>query len=215
MKVYLKFFLLVITIAFSISVLKSTPNPASKIRVIFIGANDTHYFCYLIKRSQPGSYYSYTDSTLLCKYEIATGNKVECFLLRITNFRDTTTYGNWKVTDELTDMSFNIIKYFIDNNIYYGYPSGFLHNDSFLIDNGKLSIANPKGTRITMFDSTELRKELKVDDLTDMRIITYYQVKKNLYMLIQQGDFCCIDVDFTQFILPLDSEEVKKKLNNR
>lgn len=190
-----------------------TPSPSKWEREIFIGADRTHYYTYLIKRTLPGSYYTYTDSTYLNKILI-TGNKiVERYIVRVTRHVDETTMGDWKQT-ELLDQAFNVEEYLIKEKITYAMPERdllFYYNLS--IENNELSIF--KANRAVLLDSVALGNLIKVDwkeidhkDHYVIRVSECHRASDTYYFTIQYGQGG--DVDYYQNIILLSKDAVRR-----
>lgn len=191
----------------------TTPTPSKWERVIFIGANKTHYYTYLIKRTLPGSYYTYTDSVFLKKILIEKNQVIERKVIRVIKHIDETTYGNWKHYEQISDV-FNVEEYLVEEKVYYSIPSDYLffaYNLS--IGNNELSIS--KENRVVLLDSLTLQQHLKLKwdeigrkDNYVIRISSCFREGTMHYIIVQYGFRG--DMDYYQDIIMLDVETVRE-----
>ena len=81
----------------------STPDAGYKNREILLGANDSIYISLSIKRSQPGSYYTYSDSTFIKYYGNSSGKLIKKELIRITKYNANSDVTEWN-SNEVQDL---------------------------------------------------------------------------------------------------------------
>lgn len=191
----------------------TTPSPSKWEREIFIGANETHYYTYLIKRTLPGSYYTYTDSVFLKKNLIQYNRVIEKRVLRVIKHIDETTYGDWKQYEQFSDF-FSVDEYLVGEKVYYSIPYNSLFFDYNLsVRNNELSIN--KENHVVLMDSLTLKEHLKLDwdeigrkKNYAIRISSCFKEGKNYYFIVQYGRGG--DSDYYQGIIMMDVEAVHK-----
>jgi len=189
----------------------TTPNPSKWEREIFIGADETHYYTYLIKRTLPGSYYTYTDSVFLKKILIQYNRVIEKRVIRVIKHIDETAYGDWKHYEQFSDI-FNVDEYLVGEKVYYSIPYNSLFFDYNLsIRNNELSIN--KENHVVLMDSLTLKEHLKLDwdeigrkKNYVIRISSCFKEGKKYYFIVQYGYGG--DMDYYQGIIIMDVEAV-------
>jgi hypothetical protein len=203
------------TILFLSTSAPGTPGKATWTRVIFLGANETHYCTEFIEREQPGSYYDYTDRTYLCKYALKDNALVEKHLLRVTVYRDTTTFGNWRHRDTLR-TPLNVEKYLVENDIPYVFPSDQLEDCKLILNwRGLFLKIGWKTTRlVSSTDFEKIAPGMTMDSLGygHPKVINYYKAFSHYFFLIQYGE-ANYDGSFEQAIIPVPKERLFPRKN--
>ena len=171
----------------------TTPDPGLKRREIFLGANDTHYFCLIQQTSQPGSHHVRYDSTMFCKYDITSAEIIESILLRAIKYYYSFDENIWEMQDELKDSLLNFQQFLFERKAYNVYPSRFFEDFLLIIDNNGLTVDKRDGDKIVLLDVEQFKKLSNQEWIDGMKVLTYYESDNNLFLLIQYGDFCCSD----------------------
>lgn len=185
-----------------------TPSATTWTRESFLGVNKTAYFTRLTVRDYPGSYYRYTDSVFLCRYRLDTGELTERLLLRKTQYRDTTTHGNWTST-EMVESPLNAQKYLSGAGVECVFPMEATLARRFVpLKEGVF--LQEKGHRVLVHGAERLRQ--KLGELRGpVSLISCYETPKHYFLLIQ-ANTPSMDDRFTEVIIPLDRSIVDRGL---
>ena len=99
-----------------------TPGQADWTRKVLIGYNDSEIMYLEIKRTNPGSYFSYTDSMFTVSINPSNGIEIQRQLLRATLHEDSTSMGDW-TQKELYIAPNDMNHYLSSKKIHYAFAS--------------------------------------------------------------------------------------------
>ena len=168
----------------------ASPTESIVIREIFIGSNDAHYYYYLIKTHNPGSYYNSSDSVFLCKNEIASGQMKMQLLLRTVVFESDPVDNNWTRTHTMfCDISVEV--FLMNERVYYSFQSDLQVDYVFGFYEGALYLGKDN-KRALLQDSIEIGKHMIKPlyfDLPPVRIQDVFeQGGAFIFLLLQYGE---------------------------
>ncbi len=191
----------------------STPGAGYKNREILLGANDSIYISFSIKRAQPGSYYTYSDSSFLKYFSNNTGKLIKKELIRVTEYKANSDVTQWS-SNEVKDLNdVNIGDLFRKYSIDYAFPSAIYSNENITMDEKGLVVSNRDYKNITVLTFSDLLEILSVYDLNNVILLPTYATNSFIFFQFQIGDFCCIDGEYTQTIIPVSISELANKWN--
>lgn len=193
---------------------RATPGPGKKYVEKLLGVNQNYYFCYVSQKSQPGSHYVFYDSTMVCKYEIETGKKTASILLRVVEYSCHPDFLVWEHHNEFINDTLNLHQYLIENDALNLYPSAFFYESTIHAGENGIVVTLKNGDQKTLLTVPEMENLSKSGCLQDMRYIECYESEAYLFLLIREGDFCCIDGDYFQYILSFNRDSILQKLQS-
>ena len=199
------------------AIAQATPGKATWTRVIFVGANATHYCTYLIVRDQPGSYYEYTDRVYLCQYALKDNGLVDKQLVRETVYRDTTTNGDWRKQDKLPDPV-NAERYLIENKMYFLFPSDDLDDYKPSINWRGIFLTKDRKARLLLSGESITQMApgftMELEGYGHSKILNYYRGSGYYFFHIQYGE-AAYDGPFDQAIILVPKAAIEKVTGRR
>ncbi len=189
--------------------LMATPERGSYFRKILLGVDQEHYFLLTIKRTIPGIYYAYYDSTFIEKYHISSNKLIERQLISATSYQDTTTNGDWKRSDWVPVKAVDLSLYIRMNQITFVIHSGWFSNYKVLANQNGLYMVKDKDIIVKLLSPNQFKA---LSGITSLRDITF------------KDCFVCPSTYFFkfeitgpagyphQFFIPIPHKEVTDKL---
>lgn len=191
-------------LAFAMMFLSTTvfasPDPALWRRMVLLGANDSHYYAYVIENHYPGSYYSYSSRVAIEKYHIGTNRRVARIELMETDFRlPDSGQGVWaRKHKQITGL--NLGEYLAKEDVRHVMSRQPRPGMGVAYDNDGLYLAHAKKRLLLR----KLGASKLVPDYRpgDTRLVAVYQAAGYVFIVIEQG-LGTLDIDFIQKILPV------------
>lgn len=225
---------IILPIVFSIIFLNNgtsadaTPDAAIWEKAIFLGTSENYYYCLVIKRDWPNSYYEYSDELLVRKYDTK-GNAVENIKLReISYFKDPPDHAQkWKLKDE-HKPSMDLADFLIKNKVLLHFPEDIitvrntagklipirfsLNNNKLLILTGDYKEVLADRNYIEMFFSNDIR--YLFEEPHYVSLVEYYSDDVNIYFVISVGDFYCGECDAQQSIVVVPYQKLTQAVDS-
>lgn len=200
-QIQLKVLLLLIGI-----IVSATPSPGTMVQQTLLGITDSSYVTLMVKRHSTGTYYLHKDSTFLCTYDLVSGKRMDRLLIRATVYQDTTTNRDWGLFEKPSSPVVNVVEYLATHAVRTIFPCAYLEWYNVELTQSSIVI-NDKWTDESVKISTPIiREKLKSIDLSQSHLVGTYSEGDYYFVQIQEGDFCSIDVDHNQYILPIPKE---------
>ncbi|MCL4511187.1 MAG: hypothetical protein M1470_08980 [Bacteroidetes bacterium] len=205
----------------------ASPSQSDWGRLVFIGHNDSSYYCFFTHRTYPGSYYNFTDSVFVCRFSVSHPAIQEMHLLTVSVYKDTSGTGHWDTV--MTSAGFSLEKYLQRNHISFEFPSVDLHNFRLGFAEGNMVLGN--GQRVlTVYSVTEnlacLRPLLDmsrwnnvemVKDFSSFvertgKIVEYFRDNSTYFFVVRLGS-SATDMNYFQYVVPVPSSRVWSAVN--
>ena len=188
----------------------ATPDASTWKRELLIGANDTHFYSYVIERENPSSYFEYTETLLLAKYAITTGQLAEKITIRKTLHLDKEGNNNWTTEEQLT-TPFDLNHFLTENHVSYAFPNN-IGDAQIVVKTEGFFLQDEKSQVVLLPKSKVVPQAPWFDQYT--KIVSLYEINNNYYLLIEQrdefGEISLDDMDFQQTIIIITGEAYKK-----
>jgi hypothetical protein len=201
----------------------ATPNPADWGRLVYIGHNDSSYFCFFIQRTYPGIYYKYTDSVFICRFSILRPVLQEKYLLNTSIYIDSAASGHWDTLT--TGFDFSVNMYLLRNHISFEFPSLRLDSFDFIFRQRNLILTRGEKDVILSSLSENFDRLRSVLDTSRWngfdvpkgdpsfldrtgKIVEYFQCSSITFFIVRVGAGTR-DTNFFQYIVPVPSSLVR------
>lgn len=194
------------------SILAATPSGGGMVRVILLGSSDNAYYCLMVSRHNPGSHYEYSDSTYLVEYDLQTHQPRQSHLIRATKYQDVDTQGNWQRFEQVASPPVDVAQLLQAKGVKMALPSAYAADLTFEIDRRSgLSLDDNHRQPLQLLDGKVLQRYFPQDTGEPLKIISVLGTTTHLFLLAQEGTFCCMEGTHRQVIIPLS----KKMLNEK
>jgi hypothetical protein len=202
-----------------------TPDQADWDRLVYIGHNDSGYFCFFIHRTYPGNDFSFNDSVFVCRFSYSQPVMRENYLYSVSEYRvhgDIPGPGNWDTLT--TTFPFSLNDYLKQNGVSFEFPSVDLDHVGLTFDKGNIVLQNARQA-VTISSRPDNLSYLRtllsmgrrnnVEMLEDFssvldhtgRIVEYFRDNSMYFFVVRIGSNY-IDVNYYQYIVPVPSSRV-------
>lgn len=205
--------------------LQATPDPGLLESKLVIGVSEDENFLFYIfvKREQPGSYYTYTDTYTLVKMEIGgkiVESKTFAKIAHNAKLNESEDGFIWKHSFSGGASQINLGEIIQKENIVPLFPERAYAKYETRADKQGLFVVIQEGELLMLYDGAKNPEVWKkAMSGYDFRVRDYYFLEKYLVISYETGDACCIDSTYEQgFLFVLKEElleqegELEKKL---
>ncbi len=189
----------------------ATPYPGWKLRELVLGVNESHCFTLSLKRSQPGSYYQYTDSTFVTRFDLSSGEMVDKICARVTEYRDTTASGDWTATEVVADPAIDLHEYLVRNGVCYAYPWSLCDKYALNLSGDGLVAVDQHGATFVLIPLDVVLRRSRRKRMEDLKYAECLETTDQLLFAFREGLFC-LEGESREFIIPIAKSEVRKAL---
>lgn len=202
-----------------------TPAQSDWGRLVFIGHNDSSYFCFFTHRTYPGNDYNFTDSVFVCRFSDSLPVRMEKHLLSVSEYKvhgDIPGPGNW---DTLTaTFPFALAAFLRQNGVSFEFPSVDLDNfcpafdeGNIVLQKGKRAITISRNTdnltrlrpllNMSRWNNVEMAKHFSSFVGQTGKIVEYFRDNSTYFFVVSLGSNA-IDMNYFQYVVPVPLSRV-------
>jgi hypothetical protein len=195
-------------------VTSSTPSAAEWARAIFLGYDDEHYYCLIFERSQPGSYYRYTEYVKFVQYTNEGKIKKTVVLSEIQHIARNADVNNWEHQYKVKE-NFDVNEYIVNNRITIAFVSVWPTNYQVYFEKEGMFIGNDE-KKALLINASKLNSHFNYSAYAGsehkmIKVVGAVYSGEYLFIILQSGsNFLSLDGDTKQIVVPVSYSELSE-----
>jgi len=164
----------------------STPERGFTTREIFIGANDSFFVSVTNKRTQPGTYYEFSDSTFICSYFLDTSKMIEKTLIKVVHYQNQYAAGNWVETEKLKKDIYATNVFLDKYDVALSYPSKYLSKENITKEELGLVGTNSDGKQVFILNKEIINEIFSIENHLEIKVLEIYETNSHFFLQLQR-----------------------------
>lgn len=206
------------------SVSLASPSQADWARLIFMGHNESSFFCLMVQRTYPGSYYDWVDSLFLCKYSLREPVLEEKHLLGTTRYFYVDTTAVWHWDTSRTIAKFPVQEYLLKHRVSFEFASTHLDRFSLGFAGRDLTIGTAKKRAVIseadrnlgylklLLDLSKWNNIQMLNDSTVFhasgKVVEYFESSDFYFFVIRTG-FSYMETNYFRYVIPVPASRIR------